>query len=252
MTMKNYGIPPLEKWNTYALSASRKTVVIIALFYTPPPGVYIDTDIDKHPKCVEMKKIFYSRHATLFSKLQIEAVKNVCFVFGARSNISLQTFNSDIILDNANVWFSKWRGIRHDRLPINGHKELERDYEGKEKIQAMVKASPRILRDSRKYVNAYLKANFNEYTAVAFRTQKRKDVLVLKDKYSRKEVIEYFYKCGEEVKNVMRNKYPSNQTFLSIDLGRFGDMSGGGYDYFKIKTAKLKSLGEMVFGPPTA
>ena len=81
MTMKNYGIPPLEKWNTYALSASRKTVVIIALFYTPPPGVYIDTEIDKHPKCVEMKKIFYSRHATLFSKLQIEAVKNVFCVW---------------------------------------------------------------------------------------------------------------------------------------------------------------------------
>ena len=170
----------------------------------------------------------------------------MCFVFGARSNISLQTFNSDIILDNANVWFSKWRGIRHDRLPINGHKELERDYEGKEKIQAMVKASPRILRDSRKYVNAYLKANFNEYTAVAFRTQKRKDVLVLKDKYSRKEVIEYFYKCGEEVKNVMRNIYPSNQTFLSIDLGRFGDMSGGGYDYFKINDDGKKLLEFML------
>ena len=246
MTMKNYGIPPLEKWNTYALSASRKTVMVILLFYTPSPGVYIGTDIAKHPKCVEMKKIFYDRHATLFSKLQIEAVRNVCFVFDVHSNISLQTFNSYIILDNANVWFSEWQGIRHDRLPINDHRELERDYEGKENIQAMVKVSPRILRDSRKYVNAYLKANFNEYTTVAFRTGNRKDVLIIRDKYSRKEVIEYFYKCGEEVKNVILNKYPSNQTFLSIDLGRFGDMSGGGYNHFEINDDGKKLLEFML------
>ena len=89
----------------------------------------------------------------------------------------------------------------------------------------MVKQSPRILRDSRKYVNAYLKADFNEYTAVAFRTTTRKQVLTIQYKNSREDVIEYFYKCAEEVKKVLL-KYSSNHTSLSIDLGRFGDMSG--------------------------
>ena len=96
----------------------------------------------------------------------------------------------------------------------------------------MVKASPRVLRDSRKYINTYLKVDFNEYTAVAFRTGNRKDVLIRQKKYSRKDVIGYFYKCAEEVKNVLL-KYPSNHTSLSIDLGRFGDMSGS-HDYFEI------------------
>ena len=69
----------------------------------------------------------------------------------------------------------------------------------------MVKQSPRILRDSRKYVKTYLNADFNEYTAVAFRIGNRKTVLTTQYKYSKKDVVEYFYKCAEEVK-----KYYSN------------------------------------------
>ena len=244
MTKKIYGILPLEKWNTYAVSKLRKTVVVIMLYYTSPQGVYINNDINKHPNCVHMKEKFYSRHAYFFSKLQIEAVKNVCFVFGARFTLSLQQFNSYIILDNVNVWFSEWRGIGRGRIHINDHKELERKYGGAEKIQIMVKPSPRILRDSRKYVNAYLNADFNEYTAVALRTGNRKDVLIQKKKYSRKEVMEYFYKCAEEVNNTLL-KYPSNHTSLSIDLGRFGDWSGS-HNYFETNGDGKKLLELML------
>ena len=60
MTKKNYGIRPLEKWDTYAHSELRKTVVVILLYYISPQGVYIDSDIDKHPACVDIKKKFYS------------------------------------------------------------------------------------------------------------------------------------------------------------------------------------------------
>ena len=233
MTMKNYGVRPLENWSTYALSELRKTVVVILLYHTSPQGVYVDNDIGKHPKCVGMKKKFYNRHAKLFSELQIEAVRNTCFVFGSSHfTLSLQQFNSHIILDNVNVWFSEWRGIWSGRIPINDHKELGRSYGGKEKIQTMVKASQRVLRDSKKYVNTYLKADFNEYTAIAFRTSNRKDVLIMKKKYSREQVFQYFYKCTEEVKNVLL-QYPSNHTSLSIDLGKYGDTAGS-REYFKI------------------
>ena len=247
MTKKIYGILPLEKWNTYAVSKLRKTVVVIMLYYTSPQGVYINNDIDKHLNCVHMKEKFYSRHAYFFSKLEIEAVKNVCFVFSAHFTLSLQQFNSYIILDNVNVWFSEWRGIGRSRIPINDHKELERKYGGAEKIQTMVKPSPRILRDSRKYVNTYLNADFNEYTAVAFRTTTRKQVLTLQHKYSRKEVIEYFYECAEEVRKVLL-KYSSNHTSLSIDLGRFGDWSGI-QEYFGVDGKKmLQFIIKIVYG----
>ena len=135
MTKKHHEIPPLENWSTYALSKSRQTVVVILLYHISPQGVYIDNDIDKHPNCVGMKKKFYSRHAFFFSKLHIEAVKNVCFVFGAHFTLSLQKFNSYIILENANVWFSEWRRVWRGRIPINDHKELERNYGGKDKYK---------------------------------------------------------------------------------------------------------------------
>ena len=228
---KNYGIRPLEKWSEYAYSTLRETVVAILIYVASQGGVFVDDDIDKNNKCVEVKKEFYSQHAFFFNKLQIEVVRNVCFVFKHPFSLSLLQFNSYIILDNVNVWFSEWRGIWHNRIHINDHKELERTYGGKEKIQTMVKASSTIIRDSRKYVNVYLNADFNKYTTVAFRTGNRKTLLVVQNKYSRKDANEYFYKCAEEVKNALL-KYPSNHTFLSIDLGRFGDLTA--YKYFQI------------------
>ena len=69
MTNKNYGIPPLEKWNTFALYPFKKTVVVIFAFDVSPQGVHIDDDINKDQNCVKMKKSFYKQHANLFNRL---------------------------------------------------------------------------------------------------------------------------------------------------------------------------------------
>ena len=42
MCKENHGIPPLEKWNTFALAPKKKTVVVILVYYRVPVGVYID------------------------------------------------------------------------------------------------------------------------------------------------------------------------------------------------------------------
>ena len=240
MTNKNYGIPPLEKWNTFALYPFKKTVVVIFAFDVSPQGVHIDDDINKDQNCVKMKKNFYKQHANLFNRLQIEVVRNVCFVFNAGKpkeySILLHQFNS-IIQNNdsdVHVWFSVWRGFQHDRIPIIDHELLLRTYKdkNKDKIQNMVKISKRILLDSRKYVNDVLNVDFHGYTAVAFRTGNRREVLQVVDKYSRKDVILYFHKCAEDVKHLLLEN-PSEPKFLSIDLGRFGDM-GAAYGFFKV------------------
>ena len=71
------------------------------------------------------------------------------------------------------------------------------------------------------------------YTAVAFRTGNRKTALV-KDGYSREQVIEYFRKCAKQIKQ----KISSSAKFLSIDLGRFGDAAA--YKYFNINEEGTK------------
>ena len=155
-TKEKHGIPPLEKWDTFALSTLKKTVVVILAYDVFPVGEYVGDDINKHRDCVEQKNQFYNLHAKLFDRLQIQVVRNVCFVFNhkANSSITLHLFNSLILLDNdVNVWFSFWQGIQLDRIAISDHSELYRDYGGEEKILAMVRTSPRVLKESRKFVN---------------------------------------------------------------------------------------------------
>ena len=200
-TKKKYGIPPLEKWDTFVLSPLKKTVVVILAYEVFPAGEYVGINISKHPNCVKQMKKFYNQHAILFNKLQIQVVRNVCFVFNyeAKSQISLHLFNSLILLDsNVNVWFSYWRGIEFGRVAISDHHELYRKYDGEEKILGMAKTSPRVLNDSRKYVNTVLNTNFKEYTAIAFRTVNRKTSLVVSG-YSREKVIGYFHECAKMV-----------------------------------------------------
>ena len=176
-------------------------------------------------------------------------VRNVCFIFNQkkRYTISLDKFNSYVLLDDdVNVWFSEWRGIDPRRVPITDHKELFRNYEGELKVLAMVKTSPRILRDSRKYVYETLNTNFGEYTAVAFRTAGRKNALAVKG-ISRYNILQYFYNCSENIKQAL---LPSRARSLAIDLGRFGDLSAV-YEFFKINNdgAKLfKFILDNIYG----
>ena len=230
---KKYGIPPLEKWDSFVLAPLKKTVVVILAYDVFPVGEYIGVNINKHPDCVKQKEIFYNQHITLFDKLQIQVVRNVCFVFNykAKSPISLHRFNSVILPNsNVNVWFSYWRGIEFDRIAISDHHELYRDYEGEGKILGMAKTSPRVLNDSRKYVNTVLNTNFKKYTAIAFRTGNRRTFLV-RSGYSREKVIGYFYECAKMVHQALLN-ISSRAISLSVDLGRFGDLTA--YKYFKV------------------
>ena len=233
-TKKNYGIPSFNQWKMFELSPLKKAVVVILVYDVFPVGGYMGEDINRHHDCVEQKKLFYSQHAKLFDKLQIQAVRNVCFVFNylARSPITLRRFNSYVLLNNdVNVWFSVWRGIQFDRIAVMDQKTLLRDYGGEEKILAMVKTSPRVLKDSRNYVNTVLNVDFHEYTAVAFRAGNRRTALVRKG-YSRQQVTEYFHKCAKEVSHKLLIDSLSSK-FLSIDLGRFGDLTAA-YAYFKV------------------
>ena len=239
-TKEKYRIPPFERWDTFAVSPLKKTVVVILAYDVFPVGEYVGNDINKHPDCVKEKNTFYNQHAKLFDRLHIQVVRNVCFVFNykAESPIPLHLFNSLILQDdNVNVWFSYWRGIQFDRIAISDHYKLRRDYDGEGNILGMVRTSPRVLQDSRNYVNTILKVNFKEYTAVAYRTGNRRTELV-RNGYSREQVIQYFRRCAEQIKQTLVNM-SSSAKFLSIDMGRFGDLTAA-YKYFQINNDGTK------------
>ena len=247
-TTKKYGIPPFEKWETFVLSPLKKTVVVILTYEAHPGGQYVGDDINKHQGCVKDKEFFYSHHAKLLDKLQIQVVRNVCFAF--RQAISLHQFNSLILPDeNVNVWFSTWRGIQGGgRIPISDHQEMHLGHDGLTNILSMARPSPRVLKDSRKYVNTVLNADFKEYTAVAIRTGNKRTVLV-RQGYSREQLVQYFHKCAQQVHNASL-KISSDPIFAAIDLGRFGDSSA--YEgYFRLEnvgTRLFKLLLDDIYG----
>ena len=44
-TEEKYKIPPLEKWNEFAFSPFKETVVVILVYEILPPGVYVNNDM---------------------------------------------------------------------------------------------------------------------------------------------------------------------------------------------------------------
>ena len=246
MTKKNHGILPFEEWNTFALCPLKRIVVVIISYGFSPAGGFVDNDINKHQHCRELKEKFYNKHTKLFNSLQLQVVRNVCISFGS---FTLHQFNSLFLLNiDTHVWFTDWRGIQSGRITITDHVELRRNYGGEDNILAMVKTSPRVLKDTRKYVSAILKTDFKKYTAVSFRTTNKKTALVYSG-HSRDYIIQYFQKCAEKVKlELLKN--PSSIKFLSIDLGIFGDLTSV-YGYFKINddgNKLFKSVLKSVYG----
>ena len=229
MTKKRYGIPPFEKWNTFSLSPLKRTVVVILAYGFSPAGGFVDNDINKHQHCKDLKEKFYNKHTKLFKDLQLQVVRNVCIAFGS---FTLHQFNSLFLLNiDTHVWLTDWRGIEPGRITINDHIELRRNFGGEDNILAMVKTSPRVLKDTRNYVNTILKTNLKKYTAVSFRATNKKTALDYSG-HSREYIIQYFEKCAEKVKlELLKN--PSSIKFLSIDLGIFGDLTSV-YGYFKV------------------
>ena len=221
--MKKHGLPPFEEWDAFAHSPLKRTVVVF-LVYGSGGGGFVDDDINKHQHCKHRKEFFYKRFAKFFDKLQIEVVREVCLAFGS---FTLHQFNSFFLLNNeTHVWFTEWRGIEGGRMSITDHGELHRTSNGLDAILTMAKESPKVMKDARNYVNTILNTDFKKYTAVAFRATNKKTALA--GGHSREYIMQYFRDCAEKVE-VELLKNPSSIKFLSIDLGRLGDLTSNWY-----------------------
>ncbi|XP_065906602.1 uncharacterized protein [Dysidea avara] len=234
----NYGIPPMVTWDTFIRYASKKVVVVILAYEVSPGGVYINDDIKNHEECVTELIRFKRFTQSLLDRFHFEVVKIVCFASYATNEgqlyPTLEEFNSyiidsdhkDDVTHSVTLWFSFWRGVQYDRITIN-NQIIQR---GEENALAMVRPSPKIFEDSKRCVKTVLKVDTNEYTAVAFRTQSRKNAMT-SHRYSRDAILAYFLKCASDISVVLKG-LKTNQSLLSIDLGRFGDLTSGSYyDY---------------------
>ena len=250
------GIEPLVTWETFVKYANRKLILAIPAYDAAPGGIYVDDEINKNSGCRTTIDKFHRSTDSLLKFLHFEVIKTVCYAYWRSNNRPIKDVNSYLISDdNATIWFGLWRGIEKGppgmhtgRMPISDT-TLQRSYGGIRNILAMVHASPKILFDSKKYLQTVLKVGFREYTAIHIRTVGVTIEKMLRGGHSKAEAFQYFTKCVVKLNDIL-DKSGSTIYYLTTDLGRFGDRTG--YKFDDRNSAKLlQQLLQAVYGNKT-
>ena len=237
------GIEPLVSWETFVKYANRKLIIAILAYDAAPGGIYVDDEINENSGCRMMLNKFYQSADSLLKFLHFEVEKTVCYAYWASNNCPIKEVNSYLVSDNnATIWFGLWRGIEKGppgihtgRMPISDT-ILQRSYGGIENILAMAHASPKIIVDSKNYLQSVLKVGFREYTAIHIRTVGVTVEKMLRGGHSKADSFKYFTNCVGKLNDVL-DKSGSTIYYLTTDLGRFGD--GTQYKFDDSNSAKL-------------
>ena len=236
------GIEPLVSWDTFVKYANRNVILAIPSYGAHPPGVHVDSEIDKSEKCrLDRDKITHNIDS-LLKKLHFEIIKVVCFAISSGYVYTFNQFNSFLIPNsNATIWFGCWEGI--GRVPINDA-TLQRDYV-KTHVFSMIHPSPQLMIAGRKYAKTVLKADFRKYTAIALRTMQVCNRMRARGR-STNYIMDYFTNCVGKLKKIL-DKSGSASYFFTSDLGRFGDKSG----YNPVDPQLLQHALKVVYGSKT-
>ena len=220
-TTGELGIEPLVSWDTFVKYANRNVILAIPSYGAHPPGVHVDSEIDKIERCrFDRDKITHNIES-LLKILHFEIIKVVCFAISSGYVYTFNQFNSFLIPNsNATIWFGYWEGI--GRVPINDA-TLQRDY-GKAHVFSMIHPSPQLMIASRKYAKTVLKADFRKYTAIAFRTVQVRNRMKARGR-SANYIMDYFTNCIGKLEKIL-DKLGSKSFFFTSDMGRFGDYTG--------------------------
>ena len=246
------GIEPLVTWETFVEYANRKLILAIPAYDAEPGGIYVDNQINKNQGCRVTLDEFHRNTDSLLKFLHFEVIKTVCYAYWKSNNRPIKDINSYLISDdNATIWFGLWRGIEKGppgmhtgRMPISDT-NLQRSYGGIHNILAMVCASPKILFDSKNYLQTVFKVGFREYTAIHVRTVGATNEKMLRGGHSKAEVFKYFIKCVGKLNDIL-DKSGSTIYYLTTDLGRFGDRTSSFGDRNSEKL--LQQLLNAVYG----
>ena len=244
------GIKPLVTWETFTKYANRKVILAVPSYGSKPPGIFVDEEINKNEGCKGERDRITHDTKSLFEFLHFEVIKIVCYAIGYRAEdiISFEKFNSYLISDNnATVWFGLWCGI--GRLPMSGDDTLNREYGGIDSVLSMVHPNPKIIDDSRNYVKTNLNADFREYTAINIRSARRYAEMTVKG-HTAGDVMNYFINCTRKLTDILDK---SGRYFVSTDIGRLGDRTGGTvYKFNDDDSAKLlQHILQVVYGNKT-
>lgn len=176
------------------------------IFHSPTSLRYTTGCSDKWP----------TNRDLLFLKTNgFQVVRNVCFNFYFGDQLSLDTFNQHILgslsSDSVTIIFQIWRGISTAQRVL-----LKDVCQNTALVQEHIPLSSRLTQQADQYIHKYLRGS-GDYLAIMGRLEISQLTV-----HKKVPVVPY---CLDETLNQWRKFKPSSkvdQTFLSIDIGRYG------------------------------
>ena len=264
------GYAPLVDWYHFVHNAPRDVIVVQIKYPTlthvkkmrsqglsfphPPSG-------EEYKEGCRFKLL--SSSGKLGSALRAKSfrvVRKVCFNFLTGDELSLKQFHSDILGDyhpeNVTIIFDEWRGIKENQRIL-----LEDDICHEEHpYREFLKPSQRLLRDAEAYAKRFLtqdsttivsnntltNGSRTEYLAIIARYEMTGLTRSLKRGNDSHAIIPYCLKLTMETVEWMKWKSGLKDTFLSIDIGKYGSHSFGLKNYFN-HLADMESFVRQVY-----
>ena len=217
---------PLVSWETFVNQPPKKFIFVIPLKHLcgEQRQVYIDDEIEQQAICNDIFMTFKDNYRFYINHLlRTKLVRKVCLSF-YRNAMHIDNFTNTVYgnfsSSDTMVWFQLWRGF----TGVNRVKVSQQYFYRSPKTLDMVDTSKKIKADSLNYVHDILKSKPGEYTAISIRT-------VLRAKHTPKVDHEFFFhNCLKKLKVIISStNITNNVVFMSMDLGRFGDIDANSY-----------------------
>jgi len=222
-------VTPLLPWDDFVNQVPKKFIFVILLnrsFREKRPA-YVDSDITKQRVCNAIFASFVENYDFYIKQfLKLKLVRRVCLSFYSTA-MHINNFTS-VIYGNFKssdtlVWFYQWQGFaRNTRAKV-----LQRYFyrsTAVPEILDMLQTSKKISDNSKRYINKFLGSEPGGYIAISIRK-------VLRAKHTPKiNHTTFFHNCINELEQFVNGIRMTNQIlFMSMDLGRFGDMSASSH-----------------------
>ena len=245
LSSKN-GAAQLVSWGTFLKLKPRKMIFVILLcdrHIEEPNFLFTDYKILEDSECNNSYSEFIGKHESeVNSVLRLQIVRTVCMkLYSSVLHISefIKHIYGEFKASEVVVWIHKWKGIlENSRIRIH-----EQAFHRTTDTFKMISTSERILEDSKRYVEKFLKSHFGSYIGISFRSARRARFLD-KSKHAR-----FFEKCIKQLENTVNfviTNTSERKVFFAQDLGKFGDTVAGKYmsdDFMKsIEDSSFKAV----------
>ena len=219
----------LVSWEDFMQHAPRD-VILVVIRYAPAPANLKKTQQlvrmypSNYPPASERYKTGCNKvgwQRTFLTSNHFKVVREVCFNFEYGDNLTTEAFSNHIYAEHmpseTTVIFKEWRslGVLPDRIIVGDSTCFNTS------LQERIHPSLRLSGEAKRYHEKYL--NGGNYIAIIARLEKSRQFV------RREGVVTYCLDQIVQYQHSLRAETGMNTTFLSIDIGKYGSSSYGGY-----------------------